>query len=484
MAAIAAPRTMAHLLNEPAIPVPSTLYSTTHPSPRSPPSNEYVDQDSGGWVHDDLQSGIISDDGVDIPPVSEYASSSENVDSDIEPLDEKERSDVPSMLARDGRSPGAPVAAPESIDGLMAGDERVLAASSSRIWVEAMLKRELDEIEQDSDEDRSDKRKANSKRPRVDHEATSSVTGISKSALASRALNKAVDDGTFEKNATRWHKFTTKIKELDKDAEFDIDGDLRKVRHSMCQRAQKMNEPYHINVFRRHVNACSGVSKAVKEKMAPTGVKSISFLFNKASTPLVTTRSARIVKVPCPGLNPQNVPPLQGPKLMNYILRTPVAGAGGPTLDALTQLLYPMREFRNLTTRQKQEVRVAQRMRHRWKIFDDENTVFASACKGEVRITFGQNPASIAPCSECEALLRDKGFKNALALPIVHPDNLKFTPKSLIGRAAIEKYGRISGLEVIINANDKVTVISINLISTYPDLLLCSEPTRPLHYVR
>ncbi|KAF7973318.1 hypothetical protein HWV62_15563 [Athelia sp. TMB] len=467
MAATAAPRAMAHLLNEHTIVAPS-LSSTAetspiYPSSPAPPINvdAYSDEDS---VHGDAEHhdtvGESLDDDVDIPPVSEYASSSGYSESEAESIDERESSmlpeDVVELEAREKSHPRTPATETRATQmyGMTSSSTKVSGSKSSRI--EDLLKRSIEEVEGSSGDEESDS-ESRAKCPRIDRPATASaargVVGISNSTLATRALNKSVDNGTFVKSPTKWQTFITKIRELDEDAEFDIEGDPRKVRHSSCQRAQKMEEPYHINVFCRHVKTCSGPTKKVKQKMAPTGVPSVSTFFGKLSTPRSTLKPAAILTVPCPGLDSQNTPSLQRAKLEAYILRTPVAGAGGPSLDSLTKVMYPMREFTSLTDREKRDVRAAQRVRHRWRIFSDEHKVYASACSQDVRMRKGQKP--VPPCSECEALLSDKSFKNALAVTTKPPENLKFTPKALASRATIEKYGRMSGLEAIIDAHEK-----------------------------
>jgi hypothetical protein len=56
----------------------------------------------------------------------------------------------------------------------------------------------------------------------------------------------------------------------------------------------------------------------------------------------------------------------------------------------------------------------------------------------------------------CMDLVLDKTFKHALAVPLPLDKNCKFTPKSLIDKAAVEQYGVISGLKSLIDANEMV----------------------------
>lgn len=304
-------------------------------------------------------------------------------------------------------------------------------------------------------------------RPRVDHDNIG-VVGISNSTQATRTLNLSVDKGSFIKNPKRWDTFMAKIKMYDQHAEFNIDGDPRKVRHSRCRRPQKMDEPYNVSAFSKHVKKCKGPTKAVKGKMAPSGSQSIVKLFSKSSESPLSTTSALppIIEVPCPGLNPENVPPAHQEQLITYFLRTPVLGAGGPTLEAVTQKMYPKREFSSLSTRERLEVRAAQRQQHCWRIFADSQKVYASTCAQSVRIRVGE--ILVPSCFKCQALLQDNAFRNALAIPMPAPENSKFTPKHLINRAAVEQYGRISGLGALIDANEKVGVVmGISGISIY-----------------
>lgn len=469
MTAVAAPRTMAHLLNAPAT---LSLAPTVHQSDEAhnqvvahPPVDIRI---SGEVGPDQLnESGVISEDNIDIPSASEYESSggySEQslhipksvveVDSDVV----SNRDNTPTTDNEGLTKHPTALTKPRAFDLFASTKEKALKAKSSQI--KESSKRSIKDVGWTSSEEDSDSEEetnSRTRRPRktpkmVDHKQTSTV-GISKSAQAARALNASVDNGSFVKSAARWEKFVAKIKDLDNHAEFDVDGDPRKVQHSLCTRVQKMDELYNVGAFSQHIKTCLGPTKAAKKKMAPSGSQSIAQLFGKPSP--LSTALPGMTEAPCPGLNPANVSPTRKALLEKYLLRTPVAGAGGPTYEAMTAKLYPGQEYSSLSVCEKREVRAAQRQRHRWRIFADLPKVFASSCTQSVRIRMGQMP--VPPCSQCQALFTDNAFKNALAKPLPAPENAKFTPRHLVNRTAVEQYGRISGLGALIDANEKVS---------------------------
>jgi hypothetical protein len=69
-----------------------------------------------------------------------------------------------------------------------------------------------------------------------------------------------VDNGAFVISDSKWTIFKEKIlaEDVDPHAKFNIDGDIRKVRHSTCSRAIKMAEPYCINCFLENLPKCPG----------------------------------------------------------------------------------------------------------------------------------------------------------------------------------------------------------------------------------
>ena len=156
-------------------------------------------------------------------------------------------------------------------------------------------------------------------------DTSSGPIGISKSAVASRSLNQQCDDGTFVKDPIKWSRFTKAIRVFDKHAVFDVEGDPRKVQHSVCFKSQKMKEVYNVSQFEDHTKRCSGPTKAMKKTMPPIGSQSLmsmAAMKNWASNSNGISRQKErpIVSKPCPGLTPTNIPHDLCEKLATYFI--------------------------------------------------------------------------------------------------------------------------------------------------------------------
>jgi hypothetical protein len=252
---------------------------------------------------------------------------------------------------------------------------------------------------------------------------------------------------------------------LDENAIFEIEGDPRKVQHSLCLKAKKMKEPYHTTRFEEHLGKCSGPSKAIQKKAPSTGsqmLTEMSILHDWRMTPTVTKPAVKpIVNLPCPGLTPNTVPYNHCEKLETYFAHSPIPGGGGPTSDQVTATLFPGMEYKHLTERQKNSVRSAQRQQHLWRNHADIETVFSASCKKEVQAREGTEPS---PCIECRDILEHKRFKQAISLPLPDKKNRKFMPKKLLDETAIEHYARATGLKTILGMHAEVSQIRFWLL--------------------
>jgi hypothetical protein len=364
----------------------------------------------------------------------------------------------------------APVKTPVISPKQSKGSHKVfdLFGDTKRRAAEASGKRKFNNDDEDgSTEKHEEKRKTQSKshdkRPRnapkltSSRESTSGPVGLSNSAKASRSLNEQVTNGTFVKHPSKWERFVNTIKSIGSDAEFDIDGDPRKVRHSACTRSQKMDEPYNTSAFRKHANSCTGPTKAAQRNLPPRGSQTLfAMATSKGWEKQTPTNSSALplVDLPCPGLNLSNMPPDLKNGLETYLMRTPLPGGGGPTVEEATELIFPKQEYKSLSNRQKNEVRSAQRLRYRWRNQADLQKVFSTTCCTTVRVQ--RTTVPVPACSACLSLLWDKAFKQALSMPLPLDDNRKYTPKALIDRAAVDRYAVISGLKDLIDANETV----------------------------
>jgi hypothetical protein len=289
-------------------------------------------------------------------------------------------------------------------------------------------------------------------------------------------LNKRVNNGTFVINNTKWTNFKDKIlaNNVDPHAEFNVDGDIRKVRHSKCGTAIKMAEPYRINRFLEHLPKCTGVPKS---KRSGAGMPTISSMFSSAATSTSSKKKTPGVlrEFPCPGLSRVN-----HDHIPVYLDRTGVSGGGGTNLENLCNEMYLGKEFASLPDDQQLEVRAAQRATHLWHNEHDLLRIYSTSCQKMVRFRDG-NPIGTpltSSCVDCMALLQNKNFKIALARNRPDDKNYKFLNKVYRNESTAALYGRITGLKTIMDAHAKVCDMDLiplpNL--SYPVFMVSESP--------
>jgi hypothetical protein len=269
--------------------------------------------------------------------------------------------------------------------------------------------------------------------------------GVGASTLASRKLNQKVNNGTFKLSSTKWNNFKEKITFLDRNVSFpDPHGAPRSVRHSKCGRIVQMKEPYNVANFETHLKTCRSNKTA--------GMPTLESLFNKQPKMLEKTvlsaptkRAVPPLPEPCPGLTETD-----HPEIPKYLKRSPACGGGAPSLDTIASQ-FGKKTFSKLSPAQQQKAWSSQRAQLRWYNDVKFGRVFSSACTKSSHLLKPQRP-----CDQCSALLDDKGFRQALSLPIPAPEKVRFTPKHWINTKAIELWGDIHGVRPLVEAYDKV----------------------------
>jgi hypothetical protein len=262
--------------------------------------------------------------------------------------------------------------------------------------------------------------------------------GVGASTLASRKLNQKVNNGFFKLNSTKWNNFKEKITFLDRNASFpDPHGAPRSIRHSKCGRIVQMKEPYNVANFESHLKTC--------KSNKTSGMATIESLFNKQPKILPSARAVPPLPEPCPGLRETD-----HPEISKYLKRSPARGGGAPSLDTIASQRWK-KKFSKLSPAQQQKTWSSQRAQLRWYNDAEFGRVFSSAC---MKLSHPSKPQK--PCDQCSALLDDKGFHQALSVPIPAPENVRFTPKHWIDTKAIELWGDIHGIRPLVEAYDKV----------------------------
>lgn len=265
--------------------------------------------------------------------------------------------------------------------------------------------------------------------------AQSRVVGISHSAQAARKRNKQVAEGTFVTNNLLLLRFKRKIRLVDPDAVFMVNGNVKAVTHSLCGGLVTMKEPYNTSHFHRHIGTCKGLLKTT----VPPGGGIARFLVRKEQI-MVPLRY-----LPCPGLNGS-----QHELIPVYLHRSSAPGGGATSRTIISRDLYNGLRYAHLTKVQKANVRRLQALQFRWINDHHEERVVSAKCLGMVATRESVDEAD--PCVECIALLRLAVLRNALRRPIPDDKNLKYTPKECLGTLLSKLYASHLGLREIMES--------------------------------
>jgi hypothetical protein len=113
--------------------------------------------------------------------------------------------------------------------------------------------------------------------------------------------------------------------------------------------------------------------------------------------------------------------------------------------------------FNELSQRKQREVKGTQLQQHKWQNDTRHGFVRATNCLKDV---IGHSNAQAKPCQKCYALLSDAGFKKAIKIPIPAEENYKFLNKEYLDQAAIDLYGRVTGLKQLLETASKVRLLA------------------------
>lgn len=126
--------------------------------------------------------------------------------------------------------------------------------------------------------------------------------------------------------------------------------------------------------------------------------------------------------------------------------------------------MFPGRGYGNLSPKEKNDVRLSQRLQYLWRNENDLGKVFSTSCMKEVR-TRTRDP--VRPCSQCLSLLKNKNFKQALKKEQPNNKNMKFMPKAWRDEKAAAKWGHITGLKPIMEAHQKARLYLLDLLQSH-----------------
>ena len=294
-------------------------------------------------------------------------------------------------------------------------------------------------------ERRGKKRKANELTTAPSEVTRGGAVGTSRSAQAAREQNRQVREGTFVINKALLLRFKQKIRLVDPDAAFVVDGNVKLVKHSLCGQPVAMKEPYNTGHFQRHVDTCYDSSKS-----ADLSDGGISRFF--------TRKNVQNQSLPCPGLDGS-----QHKRIPIYLSRSSAPGGGAPSRTIVARELYKGSKYKALTKAQKTNVRRLQALQIRWINDHREGRVVSARCLKTVVVKDG---GEANPCVECLALLRLGGLRNSLRHPTPDAKNLKYTPKECLATLIGKLYAAHLGLREIMESPVREFLVHGNALSS------------------
>lgn len=294
--------------------------------------------------------------------------------------------------------------------------------------------------------------------------------GASRSASTSRKLRKAVASGNYVVQAKRFETWKKKITNLDPNARFDR-SNPQKVLHSRCSTWLLVKEPGDATRFKKHVEICQ--AKPVPQRGTLVGM---GWLTMKKDVEIGDgvgrerdggKREGNGFKtMPCRGVSE-----MDNPVIEQYLKRTGAGGGGGRSIHVISGARF-RREFKGLTSGEKEEVQATQRAEWKWTNDHTNRRVHASNCQ---RFTSSDFLAS-SLCAECKDLLNLKQFTDAIQKPMPSDENLKFNNIRYLNPALVDLYKRSRGLRSIIE--DSVSGVQQFLGSLYSRKIIRTQVLR------
>ena len=181
-------------------------------------------------------------------------------------------------------------------------------------------------------------------------------TGTSKSARASLKIRDAQRAGTFQVDVAKLDAWKAFLRGTDSRVEFD-QKDIRRARHSECGIWVLVKEPYDKTRWNQHLKTCKGKGKAAR---TPSLLGFFSAGKNNETGRAHRSQDSLRTR-PCPGLSEAD-----DSCILKYLSRSPVTGAGAPSIHVLSQTLFNL-PFNDLTKQQKKDIYDQQMHEQTWR---------------------------------------------------------------------------------------------------------------------
>lgn len=176
-----------------------------------------------------------------------------------------------------------------------------------------------------------------------------------------------------------------------------------------------------------------------------TSTATSSKLIRYRNTPRKQAKLEESEEHPCPGLTAD-----EDARIAQYLNRTGALGGGGPSLTHISSTRFG-RKFSSLSSAQKEQVRVIQSHKWRWRNNSYYRRVYSTSCS---KIS---PPGTESACHKCKALLRLNVFRTTLSIRQPEDKNYKYLNKVYRNRTLAEIYGRCKGLREIMEASETVS---------------------------
>jgi hypothetical protein len=272
--------------------------------------------------------------------------------------------------------------------------------------------------------------------------------GISKSAKASKAKRDSFKAGTLYISAKQLAEWKKEVLKNDPHAEFDP-SNIRRVRHSRCGNFFQVKEPLDLTRWRTHCKECTSKDKVGKASNTRS-LFSMGWV-KRSKTRIPTAVAGNGPKTladpqqkPCPGLSE-----LDDKRIPMYLRRTAAIGGGGRSIHTIASEMFH-KIFSKLSKVEKEEVVQEQRHGHQWWNDHQQLKVFSTKCEKTVP---NRSPNRPLPCPYCEKVRKSRVFRKILKKPMPLPRNRVFVNKSFRNPVLGEIYGRVLGVEEIVEAH-------------------------------
>ncbi|KAI0076105.1 hypothetical protein K474DRAFT_1579795, partial [Panus rudis PR-1116 ss-1] len=133
---------------------------------------------------------------------------------------------------------------------------------------------------------------------------------------------------------------------------------------------------------------------------------------------------------------------------------TGALGGGARHVDKIARAIYD-ELYADLSVKKQRRIRRIQMTELKWRYDHEMLRVYSTNCRTTVSLKV---PIDATPnddeliCAPCMSVLKEKGFKNTLRVPLKNENNLIYTNQIYLHEGLVQYYARVKGLQGIFQA--------------------------------